>query len=772
MLRLGILVFILTAGLAAYSTWHAYASTLSRMANSGWASYLRVEPSDTEQLVLRCAVDARCRDPWLSSAGARVVGWWWLLPIAPLLFVFMVSLSSRTRALTRKNPGEGRWATRMDLRAYLHPRKSYVGYIGMLERQVIRLPENLRCAHTFIIGGTGAGKTTRYVQPNLILDARDGVTAVVFDLKYPDPKSGFMECINYFVHFNRRVYPFTPFDPDSARLNLLSTVKTIQDAFDIAEAFRPSGGAAGGDAFFYNNELMLLAGMIYAVAQEPNPSFLRVYELLNSGVANLQKVIKKHKTLQSNLGTLMDLKEAVVASACAGLSGDLQIFLNANLNRATSPGEGTLLDLEQICREPSFLYIGMPQEELQGGKGQSLLRLVKRLLDRAILSVCSENAGRLPIHLSLYLDEFPSFGPLPNIAENLATMRSRRVAYHIAVQNRAQGEAIYGKDGFRGMVNNNFAQMVIFPRSLRLEDAQYFAENLGQITVLEETYAETDRQGSLFGFGAERSQTHGRREAARALLSAEEMRVYPDGYAVVELIGTPPVRAHLPRLDERANPYRSLFQTIRARYPVPDLRKRSAQAAVVERPIVSTLPPQLSPVPHTTRNLPRWTAEPAEQLTGTLSPTPSSRLPTGNPDDGAAKNPSAEQFRRWFAAVVEAGILGSVSLDETKVARVVVQKSALLDPSVEMRTDWIQRGWIVDNGEVWMVEHLGLSRLTKFWAALRARAEAERTPQNPVEVPTPAEIAPSESAKSEVRGTARRIPPRVAAPSDDPVGQV
>lgn len=694
--------------------WHTLLHSGDVLAARGWATHLHV-PNEASIFVARCLADAACNPLLFRVFGRTLPQWQLYLPLAPFTVWVVIRVIVRL-GVKFQDPGQGRWATPHDLAAYLKDGKKQarrIGYMGMVGKQVLRLPENSRCAHTLIIGGTGAGKTTRYLNPNLLLDAQGGSSAVVFDLKYPDPRSGFLGTINYFRAWNRTVFAFTPFDPDSARLPLLDGVRTFQDAFDIAEIFRPSGQEEK-NAFYRNNERQLLAGLILGVSLDGNASMRRVYELLSEGAEALKGYINQRPEVKQMLAALLGLKTDMLAGICTGLAGDLQLFMHPSLNRATSAGPGTRLDLRQLCKEPSFLYIGVPQEELQGGKGQVLLRLFKRLLDQAILEVAGENGGQLPVHLSVYLDEFPSFGALPNIAENLATMRSRRVAYHIALQNRAQGEAVYGRDEFRAMVNNNFAQMVIFPRSLRLEDAQFFSESFGEITVREESHS-VNKEPGLSGIMGHSRQSRSYKEVARRLLTAEAMRTFEDGYAVVELIGTPPAIVRMPRLDEKDSPLRRVFMGIQSRYATPQLRQPGAKVSAGSVPSESgrefrVLNPGAGIVG-------------AEIVSAGIvgNPLPVTGERGGGQTDGPAApkpNPLAEEFREWLTELMQTGLPLDLEYDESGKPSLVNLKTADLPGLPTQLPAWTEKGWVQEWNETLTVTRVGLSRAERLLKAL------------------------------------------------------
>lgn len=748
-LRLASILAILAAVFWLGFTAYRSADTVSRvMFNKGWARTAGVSKNaDLFTFGFRCVFTApNCEKVFTPSFTARVPNFVLYSPLLGFLGLILFRILNRPRA--EKDPGEARWATPKDMAAYIGERpedNTRYGYLGLLEgktKDVVRLPENARCAHTLIIGGTGAGKTTRYVNPNLLLDARDGASAVVFDLKYPDPRSGFLETINYFKAWGRNVHPFTPFDPDSVRIPLLAGVQTIQDAIGVAEAFRPFGEAEGGAEFYKNNERQLLAGLFLAVSQEPNPSLKRVFELLGGGSAALQKYLKEKPIVRNFLATLLELRADQMTGICTGLMGDLLAFTNPNLNRATSVGPGDTLDLEKICDAPSFLYIGIPQEEIQGGQGQVLLRLIKRMIDRAILSACSKNNGRLKTHLNLYLDEFPSFGPLPNIAENLATMRSRRVAFHIAMQNLAQGQAVYGKEEFAGMINNNFAQMVVFPRSLRLEDATYFAELFGEMTVTEVSTNFMSDGGIVNNPIGAKKRSKSTKLATRFLLSAEAMRTFPDGWAVIETIGAPTAKVFMPRLDQKESPYRPMFEKIKATYPTPVLRKKGVNAA--EDPIEGGKPNTVATV-----SKPGFApmTESSSIPTSKTEVVPPANLEPQTPatNDGAPnKNPVAESFRHWLEESLSSSVQYTAEFAEGGVPERLEFEPKSFAQLPENASKWIEQGWL-EYGEGLVVTRLGFSRVKRLYKLVKQTSAKPASVQTAVQavVQKPVESQPA-----------------------------
>ena len=639
---------------------------------AGWGGYLKAP--EFNHFLLRCAADARCSTPMLQAVAVP------LYPFIPLPLAFLLMAAAKRRTLVeppRKPPGGARWAEPRDLRAYLEdsPEDPRQGYLGLLESgAVLAPPERLRCAHTVVIGGPGAGKSTGYFKPNLLADALSGVSAVVYDLKYPDPRAGYLDMLAPFHALGRDVQLFVPFEPFSLRLPLLWGAETLAGASEVAELVIPRPPRETDATFYRNLERQLLSGLLLAYAHEAQPAFRRAFRLLLKGATELRRYLMAQPNPEVKEATahLFDLEHRLLTGLVAGLAGRLQLFDHPLLDRATSPREGENLDLRQVFSQPGLLYLGLPQEEL-GGKGQVLLQLLKRVLDKSLLEVAGANGGVLPVHTSIYLDEFANLGPLPNAAENFATLRSRRVAYHLALQNLAQGEVVYGRDGFRSFFSSNLQHMVWFPRFLRAEDARYLSQMLGYATVTDAYASESYRRGP-FGLRSERRIGQGQREAARPLLSPEEMLAWPDGEAVVILSGAPPVRVELPRLDQaRLGPTRNPLHRLYHELVGP------LEAAVLMQ--LLSLRPGASAE-----------AAPLEAL---LSPEPAATL------------------KLWVEGVLEAGGRVLLHKNNGNVTAVGVLTDSLPDELCEPagQQAWTREGWLKRNGNELRLTGKGLAAL-------------------------------------------------------------
>ncbi|GIW28983.1 MAG: hypothetical protein KatS3mg070_2346 [Meiothermus sp.] len=721
---LGGLVMLSTLALAFGVGWQAALEVAQGMLRAGWGAALKA--SSPAELILRCYGD-------LTGNCTEVMNGLWqkALPLDTLRMVVaggfvlgMIPFLIRPHR-PRKLPGQGRWASASDLKGYLG---EGTGWYGLFEGKPLRVPSMERRTGTLVVGKPGGGKTTGYYQPNLLLDARDGWSAIVFDLKWPD-EGGLMEAIRYYSHFGRAVYAYTPFAPGSARIALLEGAENPQEASNIADIIVPRL-ADGGAEFYANLERMLLAGLIWIEGQEGRYSLRHILDLLRQGKEEIKAYAEVRPHLKERIGAVLQTREDIIAGVVAGLAGKLALFENDYLDAASLPGRGAI-PWERFFSEPSLLYIGIPQEHLEGGKATALLWLVKRILDREIHRAAARNGGTLKTLTSVYLDEFTAFGKLPGIEDNLKTMRSKGAAFHISVQNLANGRSVYGRDVWES-IQGTFGQQVYLLERLSEEDRKWLARTLGYETVVGYSRS-SSKSGFLSG-----SEGEGEREEARFLLSAEEMREVKKGETVVILDGKPPVRTYLGGMWEKKHPLHGLYE--KARKAVPT-RTVPTQTSRVPAPYTE---PQPRPAPFSGEAAPTR-SRPEPEVTEPL------------PEAQEASDPrSLEAYIRRLTSVMP--VFQRYYHKKTTTGLRFVLPEGFPPPE----TAWVREGWLEVKGKEALSLNLtskGLEALEKpFVAALvrwcRVREWARRQG-----VDGQAEVFMNpEEAETVIREFARRLP--------------
>lgn len=555
--------------------------TLGLLTKYGYAQYLHVDPTHLPSYLYKCMNHQAC---YAQFGHVWMAYYPIVFPIGAAVFavaVFLVAMLLKVPKKRDIDPATGRWSTVKDLQArgYLEDPNdpNQRGYVGMHPSgKMLRVPENIRFSHTLVLGGPGARKSTGYHWQNILSDAKDGWSVIVLDLKYPDPKGGFVSAVPYFEALGYNVQLFTPYDESTHHLPIIKEARTEQIAREIAEMIVPPDPNAGNAEFYRNNERRLVTGLLMHAADN-ELSLNELHDILQRGAAGLQKFIKGDNIEGTGKSTLYKEAEAKVrtiasalfekdpgeqAGLITGLEGKLQFFSDTRLGQATRTAREPWLniDLSRVGTEKTLLYIGIPQKYVDSGSGKLLLQLIKRMIDSALSETAFQNGGELPVPVSFYLDEFPSLGRLPNVESNFATMRSRRVAYHLTIQNISQGKAIYGRDGFDSFFTSNFQTIMLFPSFIKFQDAEYISKILG--STMTTMLSEGKTQGSVNS-----SVNQGQREATRPLVTVDEMQTWPPNEAIVILNGVPHTRVIVPGIWEESsggvrNPFKPIYEQL------------------------------------------------------------------------------------------------------------------------------------------------------------------------------------------------------------------
>ncbi|WP_135256403.1 type IV secretory system conjugative DNA transfer family protein [Thermus caldilimi] len=495
--------------------------------------------------LVRCLGDRAC-NRWYQE---RVVSGfdenlpYYLLPLVPLAALARAKMSEKPR----KAPGTSRYAQKADLGRYLHGRERS-GWLGLYEGRPLRYPSRTRFAHTLVLGQPGAGKTSRFYEPNLVMDALDGNSVVVVDLKWPNTQ-GFPRFIPLFENAGHRIELFLPYTLGSKKLPLLRDAADPLVAMEIAEGIIPVDQRATAMTYYKDQERAILSTLLRLEATVGSGSLGRLVRLLKRGPEAVEEFVESlgDDRAKEEIGFFLDLTPNQKTGLVAGLLGKLQPFDDPRLERATGRGgEEEEIDVARIAREPTFFYIGIPQDQLMEGVGQVFLQMIVRYINRTLLREARNHGGRCPVPVIIYLDEWANLGYLPGMDVMLATVRERRIAYILTLQNLHQGIKDYGEPEFKAILNN-LGHWVIFPYAISIEDRIYLSEFLGQTTAYERTVAQ-GWKGAIPIFDPRLQVAE--KEVARPFLAPMEMNEFTEGQGLVFGPGIYPVKVWLPRVDE------------------------------------------------------------------------------------------------------------------------------------------------------------------------------------------------------------------------------
>jgi len=428
--------------------------------------------------------------------------------------------------------GSARWATPAEVRA-LRPRSGradlIVGAVGRWRPRPVAIPEDQLYEHTLLVAPNGTGKTAGLIIPNLLAEA--GRRSLVI----ADAKGELAKLTG--AHLRavlgaEQVHILDFLDPAlSVGYNPLAYVTDAASAALFAEAWVANTGTSK-EAFWDNAARTLIGAAalhLVGTAGGAAPPLAALVDLLCGDPA---RAIKGH-LIASPVPAVRRLARAflanleengkLLASVFSELAPRFACLDYAQVRRVTARDE---LDLAGLAARPGALYVGLDlayADLLAPLTGCLYLHLFKTLADTAR----ARPSGQLPTPVLAYLDEFGVLGRIPQFPARMATIRASRFGVVLVVQALHQIAATYGREGAATILTNATTKLCL--ARVSGEDANYFSRLAGTTTVHSRSRG---RSRATVAPLADRG-TVGAGEAARPLLTPDELRTMGDGVLVV-----------------------------------------------------------------------------------------------------------------------------------------------------------------------------------------------------------------------------------------------
>lgn len=449
-----------------------------------------------------CSAIARCRGTMVDVLGQGVRSNAPAIRVTCGLLVCWIigGLFLRARlSVTRSAAGSARYAFPSELRrmrvctrnawlplGYLPPpifvrhllRSSHArcGFRLVVGPQV-RLPAEDLARHVLVVGLTGAHKTTAVTFPILLEAAQQGVSVVALDLKYGEMDS-LARAAPEWQRRDRDVLIFAPLDPATLRWNPLDRCRTIGDAYQLSALLFDEPDPSDPDLVYWlGAERHVCAVLCFALTTDAGPATLgRLRLLCESGPTAVHAYVKAHPAasgLLPKLGSYQAMLPKDQAGILQGIASRLEAWGDEVVCAATGPSvRRERIDLSRLRREPTLLLVGVPQAAL--GRLRWLCHFFLRDLAASLLTPRSAEEG---VRILLILEELPAWGVLPGLADHLATYRSRQVSVVATLQSEAQGEHVYGRDGWTAVAANLVTKLYF--HSLADADAERLSRVMG-----------------------------------------------------------------------------------------------------------------------------------------------------------------------------------------------------------------------------------------------------------------------------------------------------
>jgi len=393
----------------------------------------------------------------------------------------------------------------------------------------VAIPEGQIFEHTLLVAPNGTGKTAGLIVPNLLAEAGRR-SLVIADAKGELAKLTGAHLRGVLGADQVHILDFL--DPTlSVGYNPLAYVTDAASAALFAEAWVANTGTSK-EAFWDNTARTLIGAAalhLVGTADGAPPPLAALVDLLCGDPARAirgrlaESPVPEVRRLARAFLANLEENGKLLASVFSELAPRFACLDYEQVRRVTAVNE---LDLAGLAARPGALYVGLDlayADLLAPLTGCLYLHLFKTLADTAR----AQPSGQLPTPVLAYLDEFGVLGRIPQFPARMATIRASRFGVVLVVQALHQIAATYGREGAATILTNATTKLCL--ARVSGEDADYFSRLTGTATVHSRSRG---RSRATVAPLADRG-TVGAGEAARPLLTPDELRTMGDGVLVV-----------------------------------------------------------------------------------------------------------------------------------------------------------------------------------------------------------------------------------------------
>lgn len=403
-----------------------------------------------------------------------------------------------------------------------------------------------RNLNTLVIGGSGAGKTRFYGKPNImqcntsfvILDPKGEILRDTGNLL---EKEGYVIRVIDLIDMSKShgYNPFAYIQDDKDVLKLIT---------NLIRNTTPKG-AQSNDPFWEKSETALLEALcLYLIneAPEEEQNFSMVMEMIVAAEPKeddedyISPLDQLFIELEKDKPESLALKQYKIYKQAAGKTAksiliSVGVRLAAfNLESIASLTHYDELELEKMGERKTALFAVIPDND--STFNFLIGMLYTQLFQMLYYSADIIHHGELPIPVHFMMDEFANVALPDEFDKLLATMRSRRIFVSIIIQNLAQIKALY-KDAWESIVGN--CDELYYLGGNEQSTHKFMSEYLGKETLDTNTYGKSSGRNGNYSTNYQ--------QAGRELLTADEVRLLDNDYALLF------IRGELPILDKKYN---------------------------------------------------------------------------------------------------------------------------------------------------------------------------------------------------------------------------
>ncbi|WP_404456850.1 type IV secretory system conjugative DNA transfer family protein (plasmid) [Virgibacillus necropolis] len=408
------------------------------------------------------------------------------------------------------------------------------------KKNLITIPEDTSAdnKNVLVIGSSGSSKGQGYVIPNLI-NIRNETMIVT------DPKG---ELFNLTSQLKRDqgydVYQIDFVDFEQSQYNILDYVNSDQDAQSVSMTIAKNATEKPEIDFFGERAQKILFGLIvYCKSVNKQANMNDVIHVYNEYVSPSQEmyhyfvdeVVGKDNDAYSTLKGTTSLEGPTRASVLSNFDSSISSFRITKVNQMTRKSDFNFYDFQ---KQKSILYVKIPMRK---NPFQAITAtFFDQLIDTFYSIADKQDDDTLPIKTTFLLDEFANIGKLNGYDETLATCRGLGLSMQTIIQDNAQLEKKYGKEGARTIISNHATRL--FLKTGDPETAKYFASLTESSTVRFETGG-MSQSGGILSTKNNHSTSENEQYQKKELVSAGKLTNLEDDECYIFSTSASPLKA-------------------------------------------------------------------------------------------------------------------------------------------------------------------------------------------------------------------------------------
>ena len=468
-----------------------------------------------------------------------------LRTVAIFLLIYLLGiviyLSSLRNYRKKEEYGSAKWGnTRQVNKKYTDPKYFENKLLSQNVRIGLDGKKHRRNLNTIIIGGSGAGKTRFYGKPNIMQCNTSFVTLdpkgeILRDTGYLLEKEGYVIKVMDLINMNKShcYNPFEYIHDDKDVLKLIT---------NLIRNTTPKGSQTN-DPFWEKSETALLEGLcLFLLHEAPKEeqNFTMVMEMIAAADVReddeyyVSPLDRLFNDLQREKPNSLAVKQYNIYKQAAGKTAksiliSVGVRLVAfNLESIASITSTDELELEKVGERKTAIFAVIPDNDSTFNflVGMLYTQLFQTLYYQADIV----HGGELPVPVHFLMDEFANVALPDEFDKLLSTMRSRQIFVSIIIQNLAQIKALY-KDAWESIVGN--CDELYYLGGNEQSTHKFISEYLGKETLDTNTYGKSS--------GKSGSYSTNYQQVGRELLTADEVRLLDNDYALLFIRGERPI---------------------------------------------------------------------------------------------------------------------------------------------------------------------------------------------------------------------------------------